>query len=283
MKALMTIVFLFLSISNLKASLRVMTFNTTCDLCSKGKFDSFRKRKKWIIDTTKRVRPDIFAYQEVSNIFQLFYFKRKLKDYKFHISHWGPLHYPDPAIFYNKKRFKVLKTGGFWLGPKGEKRFNFGWKFGLPRRVEWIKFFDKIESKKFIFVSGHFDNRKKNKTKSSEMFLKHFSEESLPLVFAGDTNSKPDTVAYENLTSHFEDVYYMAENIIINKNSNTSIDDSCNLEKGDTFPECHVDHILTSKKHSWEVLSWGVDQFKYGKKNRFTSDHRAFFADLELP
>ena len=87
---------------------------------------------------------------------------------------------------------------------------------------------------------------------------------------------------YQHITQSYYDSYELSDETIFVKNSDTNKDDSCNLEKGKTFPECRVDHIFLSKKNHWLVKLWGVDQFKYGENSRFTSDHRAYFADIEL-
>lgn len=282
MKSLLTIVLLFTSFL-VHSSMRIMTFNTTCSyLCEKGKFDLFYKRKHWIADTVKRNNPDLVAFQEVLTSHQLNWFKNKLKDYylvyhrKFYI-----FRYADPALFIKKERFNIQRLGGFWLGPLGYY-FSFGWKFATPRRVQWVRLQDKLSGQEFYFSSSHFDNRTKNKTKSAMVYTKAFKDVTAPIIFAADTNLKPHLDGYKHLKTAFYDSFELKENFELIRNSDTNINDSCNLEKGKEFPACRVDHIFLSKNYNWRVYNWGVDQFKYGKKKRFTSDHRAVFADIEL-
>ena len=104
----------------------------------------------------------------------------------------------------------------------------------------------------------------------------------LPIIFAADTNLRPEMDGFKHLLTKFEDSFELKENFEMIRNSDTTIHDSCNLEKATIFPECRVDHVLLSKRHRWKVSNWAVDQFKYGKKHRFTSDHRAIFVDLEF-
>ena len=263
-------------------NLRVMTFNTTCaHLCEKGKFDKFKKRKHWIVDTIKRSNPDVIGMQEVLTARQLGWFKNKLKDYslifyrKYYI-----FRYADPAIFVKKGRFSIKKYGGFWLGPR--KWFNLGWKKRLPRRLQWARLFDNENQQEFYFATSHFDNHEKNKTKSAAKFIKAFANVDHPVIFAGDTNLKPKMPGFHHLLDHYYDSFDLKENFVMLRNSDTNAHDSCNLEKGKTFPECRVDHIFLSKNHNWQVTNWVVDQFKYGKKNRFNSDHRAIYADIQF-
>lgn len=283
MKYFLTLSFLILSlISSLSvnAKIRVMTFNATCDFCSKGKFDKYRKRKHWILDTIKRNNPDIFALQEVRTIRQMKWFRDKLKDYDLYYPKFKIFRFSDPGIFVRKGRFKFLRTDGFWLGPKGKRKFTLGWKLAIPRRVQWVHLIDLQDKRSFIFVSGHFDNRAKNKEPSAQMVVDEFEHSLTPVIFAGDTNLKPATNGFSTLMGSFEDSFEIKEEFSLIRNSETNEDDSCNLEKGKTFPACRVDHILLSQNTRWRVLNWGVDQYKYGKKNRFTSDHRAVFADI---
>ena len=262
---------------------KVMTFNTTCSrLCEKGKFDHFKKRKYWIVDTVKRHSPDLIAFQEVLTSGQLNWFKRKLNKYslRYHRKFFI-FRYADPALFVKKSKFRILRSGGFWLGPLGYW-FSFGWKPRIPRRVHWVKIKDRNTNQEMYFSSSHFDNHKKNKLKSAKVYLKAFRKVTDPIIFAADTNLRPSMRGFDLLKDKFYDSFDIKENFTLIRNTNTDIHDSCNLEKGKFFPECRVDHIFLSKRHSWRVYNWSVDQFKYGKKNRFNSDHRAITAEIEL-
>jgi endonuclease/exonuclease/phosphatase family metal-dependent hydrolase len=282
MKQILAIIMFIISI-NTYSNVRVMTFNTTCSyLCEKGNFDKFKYRKSWIVDTVKRANPDLIGFQEVFTSRQLNWFKKELKDY--HLMYFRKYYifrFADPALFVKKSRFSINKWGGFWLGPRGY-RFSLGWKKRLPRRLQWARLLDNQTGKQFYFASSHFDNDKKNKTPSAKVFTDAFKDVNYPVIFAADTNLKPEMEGYKHITQTYYDSYDITQNFEMVRNSNTNEDDSCNLEKGKTFPSCRVDHIFLSKKNNWRVHNWAVDQFKYGKNNRFTSDHRALYADIEF-
>jgi endonuclease/exonuclease/phosphatase family metal-dependent hydrolase len=281
MKNLIILLILCFSIP-LHASVRVMTFNTTCSICEKGKFDKFKYRKHWIVDTIKRANPDIISMQEVLIPSQLRWFKKQLKDYK--LTYYRKFYifaFADPALFVRANRFSINKSAGFWLGPRRGK-FSLGWKRALPRRIQYNILYDKKEEREFLFIGSHFDNKEKNKTNSAKMLIQRFVGSELPIIVAADTNLKPKTDGFKNLLNHFDDSYELSKKISFLKNTPTDKDDSCNLEKGLIFPACRVDHILLSNKHNWAVSDWVIDQFKYGKNNRFNSDHRALYADIEF-
>lgn len=281
MKNLLASLIFFISISSY-SSVRVMTFNTTCSyLCEKGNYDKFKYRKHWIVDTVKRANPDLIAFQEVFSSRQLNWFKNELKDYSLmYYRKYFIFRFADPALLVKRSRFSINKWGGFWLGPRGG-RFSLGWKKRLPRRLQWARLFDNQTGRELYFASSHFDNNKKNKNPSARVFTKAFEKVDHPVIFAADTNLKPGMDGYEHITKTYHDSFDITENFEMIRNADTSENDSCNLEKGKEFPSCRVDHIFLDKKTPWRVGNWAVDQFKYGKKNRFTSDHRAIYADVE--
>lgn len=265
------------------SSIRVMTFNTTCSYaCEKGKFDKFKYRKHWIVDTIKRTNPDLIGLQEVFTSSQLHWFQKKLKDYRLiYYRKFFIFRYADPAIFVKRDVFDVKKYGGFWLGPRNG-RFSLGWKKRLPRRLQWARVVHKESGQQLYFATSHFDNHEKNKEKSARVFTNAFANVKHPVIFAADTNLKPEMEGFKHLNDYYHDTFDITEKFTMLRNADTSENDSCNLEKGKTFPSCRVDHIMLDKKYNWKVSDWVVDQYKYGKKNRFTSDHRAIYADIEL-
>ena len=281
MKNLILLLACCIFISNSYA-LKVVTFNTTCDFCGKGYYDKYSKRKKWIVDTLKRLDADVVALQEVRTSRQLKYIRKKLDDYGLHYSKFKIVKYADPAFLLKKGRFEVLDKGGRWLGPKGDRRFTLGWKTALPRRLLWLKVKDLKTKKQLYLVTSHFDNRKENKEPSAKVLNEFTLDKDIPIIFAGDTNLRPHMNGYKTMMEEFDDSFDIKEELVFLKNSQTNANDSCNLEKAKIFPACRVDHILLSKNYPWKVLKWGVDQYKYGKDQKFTSDHRAYFAEIDL-
>ncbi|EQC44271.1 endonuclease/exonuclease/phosphatase family protein [Bacteriovorax sp. Seq25_V] len=280
MKNIILWITLFFNFTIFATEIRVMSFNTTCALCNKGQFDKFSKRKHWIVDTIKRNNPDIISLQEVLTSRQLKWIAKQLKDYKLFYGNYRVFKFSDSALLVRRDRFSVVKDGGYWLGRRGGKRFSFGWSFALPRRVQWATMVDNKTGREFTFVGGHFDNRTKNKEKSAQFVIDTFSKEAIPILFAGDTNLKPTTEGYSLLKTFFDDSFDLADEFSMIRNTDTGLNDGCNLEKGKIFPDCRVDHILLSSRDNWQVSNWGIDQFKYDGK--FTSDHRAIFSDISI-
>ncbi len=263
-------------------ALRVVTFNTMCDICAKKEFNypKYKYRKNHIVDTLRRLDGDIVALQEVRASRQLKRIKRKLGNYNLYYSKFKIFKFADPAILLRKDRFIVLDKGGRWLGPKGDRRFSLGWKLALPRRLFWLHVYDKKIDREYIIATSHFDNRKANKEPSSEVVTNLFRDKKIPVIFAADTNLRPSMLGYENLNEVFVDSFDIKDQFTILRNVPTSIHDGCNIEKDTVFPDCRVDHIFLSRNDNWRVSNWIIDHHKYPKS--FTSDHRAIAADIEF-
>lgn len=284
MKTLLTFLALLISTSIYATPLRVMTFNTMCDICGdKDHFDKFKARVDQIVDTVKRSNPDIISFQEFRTKRQLFKINKRLGNrYEVLYSDGLILNYADPALFIRKDRFEVRKHYSFWLGPRAG-RFSFGWRFGIPRKLRYSELRDKVSGLDFAFVGSHFDNSTKNKNPSAVMVNQHLSQKVLPIIFAADTNLRPDMEGLvffkENL---FEDTFYKVDTINYLANTPYTIHDACNIEKDTVFPDCRVDHVLLSKGSPFSVKKWSVDVHRYGDRKVFVSDHRAVIVDLEI-
>ena len=190
----------------------------------------------------------------------------------------GLVGYADPTLLVRKSRFRVGKTGGFWLGPNAPD-FNFGWSIAYPRRVESVELEDRTTGIKFTFAGTHFDNNRKNKTPSAKLVVEEFIGGDYPVIFAGDSNLAPGTEGYATLAGGFRDTFTEVANHPYISNGPTENSDGCNLSKGSIFPACRIDHVLLSPNSPWRTKSWSVDTFRY--KRGFVSDHRAVVVELE--
>lgn len=261
-----------------------MNFNTMCDLCGKKKdHGSYKRRLSAIADTINRHDPDLISLQEFRTRKQVdSRLPKKLSSKYAPIFAKGAiLSFADPVLLVRKDKFQVLETNGFWLGPKSQK-ISFGWKFGIPRRVQLAFLKDLKTGQEFIFVGTHFDNASDNKTASSKYLNHYLKQFKLPVIFAGDTNLKSDHEGYSILLNEiFVDTFQGDQETVFYANGPFGREDACNLSKAPTFPLCRVDHVLISTNSSWSVKSWGVDVFKYFAKKGFVSDHRAVIVELD--
>lgn len=179
------------------------------------------------------------------------------------------------AIFYNTKRFKVIKSGTFWLSEKDTEHPNKGWDAVLPRICTWGVFEDQVNKKKFIFMNTHFDHvGKEARRESAKLILSKAKEfaKDLPLVLTGDFNVDENDEAYFTLANSkvVTDVYELAP-LRYAPNSSFNGWGKSIKEKG------RIDHIFITKP--FHVKKYGILTDTYISK--FPSDHFPVAATLQ--
>jgi endonuclease/exonuclease/phosphatase family metal-dependent hydrolase len=271
MKGINGILLLLLSVSAIGAEIKIMSFNTMCDFCTGKAYESFSKRKSTIKKIIENHSADLISLQEVRSGSQVKEFFKDKNNYELHFVENFLFSYADPALAVNKNRFEVISKGTHWLGPNNGS-LSFGWKPALPRLAIWLKLKDKITQKEFIFSGSHFDNRVENLIGSAKYINKFTKDSKIPVIFAADTNSTPDFEGYQILKGN---EFYNSYDLMKTKReiASTEHKDLCYYRKGDSFPDCRVDHILLSKHINWKVTDWRIDTTTYGD-NKFPSDHR---------
>ncbi len=271
--------FAALSASAAPGDLKVMTFNVMCEFCAKGRDSSFSQRLTAVADTINRHNPDLISLQEIRTRGQVNELLSQVHEkYIPILAEDFLLSYADPTLLVREGRFTVANKDGFWLGPRSPS-FGFGWKTSFPRRIEYV-ILDDTKGGSFIFAGSHFDNNPRNREPSAELMVEHFAKSRIPVIFAGDTNLRPDRPGYAAMTIHFRDTFADVSTHAYVSNHPTVPTDGCNLEKAATFPECRVDHVLVSKSAPWKTESWSVDTFSYPAPVGMISDHRAVIVEL---
>lgn len=250
-----------------------MSFNTMCDFCGRDGYDNFETRKKSIKKIIELENADLISLQEIRSGAQVEYFFSDKPNYELIFFENFFLSYPDPALAINKDKFKVKDKGYFWLGPNNGN-LSIGWKYALPRQVQWVKVEIISNKQQIMFLGTHFDNRVENMIGSAHMVSSFIKKQKIPVIFAGDTNCTVDFEGYAHLTNNIlinsYDQFKEKRNIASASNSKNL----CYLRKGKKFPECRVDHILYSKNSPWNITNWNVNTYKNGNDLNFPSDHR---------
>lgn len=112
------------------------------------------------------------------------------------------------AIFYNAKKFKVLKTNTFWLSETPEK-VSVGWDASLERICTYALLENKASKKKIWVFNTHFDHRgKQARVNSAQLIFKRIREintSNLPVILMGDLNLTPDTAPIQYLKKNLTD------------------------------------------------------------------------------
>jgi len=179
-----------------------------CDFCSKGTGNgTFDDRLAAVADTINRHEADLVSLQEIRTGGQVELLQAHLfEKYTAVFAEIFGLSYADPTLLVRSSRFTVIEKDGLWLGPEAPG-FGFGWKTSFPRRLEYVKLRENATGAELIFAGAHFDNNPRNREPSAELLMRKFEKSIVPVIFAGDTNLRPDRGGYSTLSTAFRDTF----------------------------------------------------------------------------
>lgn len=113
------------------------------------------------------------------------------------------------AIFYQKKKFKVLEQGNFWLSETPDVPSK-GWGAKYYRICTWGLFQNKKTKETFYFINTHV-NWGVASVNSANLILKFINEKCTKtknVILTADFNATQDSELYKIITSNgFEDTY----------------------------------------------------------------------------
>jgi len=175
--------------------LKVMTYNIRLSVDS-DKENSWNNRKQETMAMMSYYHPDYFGVQEAVPQ-QMVDIKTTLTDYDYvgvgrdDGKNQGEF----SAIFYDKNKLEVVKSGTFWLSETPEKPSK-GWDAAYNRVCTYALFKMKKGGKKFWAFNLHFDHvgdvARVNSAKLILEKIKEFNKENLPLTLTGDFNLTDD-------------------------------------------------------------------------------------------
>lgn len=171
------------------------------------------------------------------------------------------------AIFYKKDRFKLLRSGDFWLSETPEKPGK-GWDATCCNRIcSWAEFRDLQTKKTFYFFNVHFDHQgiiaRKESGKLMVKKIKEIAGNS-PVICVGDFNSTPETEQIHSMQTLLNDAYNVTQAPPYGPVG------TFNAFKFDAPMKHRIDYIFVSK--GIKVLKYGV--LTDARDQRYPSDHQ---------
>lgn len=248
-----------------KSEMNIATYNLRLNIPSDG-VNAWPNRKEWVKDLIQYHSFDIFGVQEalydqmmdLDSLPGFDYVGAGRDDGK----HGGEY----SAIFYNTKKFSVIKTGTFWLSSTPEKPSK-GWDAAYPRVCTWAYFKEISSGKSFYMFNTHFDHiSEKARENSAKLILEKIQElvpGNVPVVITGDFNSDPETKAYGTITERFTDAK------LVSKTKAYGPDGTFNGFKYNEQVKERIDFVFVN--NLFEVLKYGV--LTDSQELRFPSDH----------
>lgn len=254
--------------------LKVMTYNVKLDYPKEGD-DSWTNRKPFFIDQIKFYEPDVMGVQEpMPN--QMKDLDSLLTDYNFvgvgrddgrNLGEYS-------AIFYKKKRFRVLETSTFWLSDTPDK-VSMGWDAVCNRICTYVLLKDRITKRKFWMFNTHFDHIGEEARKNSATLIiqkiKEINTQNYPVILSGDFN----------MEEKHESIQYVLK----------SLNDSRAIAKTTFGPEGTFNnfefHKPVTRRIDFIFVSPSIKVNKYAvlsdsKDCHYPSDHLPVFVTLKL-
>jgi endonuclease/exonuclease/phosphatase family metal-dependent hydrolase len=179
------------------------------------------------------------------------------------------------AIFYKSSKFKVLKTGNFWMSTITDKP-NKGWDAVLPRICTWAQFREIKTGFTFYFFNLHMDHiGVVARRESAKLVLAKIKQMAgaTPTILTGDFNvdQTSDSYAVINNSGLLKDSYVLSP--IKLAPSNTFNEFNANTD-GDK----RIDHVFVTKQ--FKVKRYGILTNTY--HGRTPSDHYPVVAVMQV-
>jgi len=199
----------FFSIFFLKAQdITVMTYNIKLDYPKEGE-NSWTNREPFFINQLQFYEPDIFGVQEampnqmkeIDSLLINYDFVGVGRDDGFDSGEYS-------AIFYNSKKFEVLKSSTFWLSQTPEK-VSMGWDAVCNRICTYALFENKNNGKRFYVFNTHFDHVGVEARKNSAILIMQkiaeINSEKYPVMLSGDFNMNDTHESIKYITQYLHD------------------------------------------------------------------------------
>lgn len=179
------------------------------------------------------------------------------------------------SIFYKTDRFRLVKSGDFWLSETPDIPGK-GWDVTCCNRIcSWVLLEDLKTRKRFYTFNVHFDHQAViARRESSKLMLRKIKEIAgdAPVLLTGDLNGNRESEWYKTLANSglISDLYEKVKFPYANNSSANGF----RTPKGQAV----IDHVFSTKHFA--AKKWGIltDTY-YGK---FPSDHFPILAEVEL-
>ncbi len=271
-------------------TITVMTFNIRYGTANDGE-NRWELRAPILLQCIRQHNPDLLSTQE-SLPFQI----QAIQNY---FPEWGVfgkgryfnVHIPERPqesmngescnIFYNKKKFELVREGTFWHSDTPDIPGSMTWGNNLPRIVTWGHFRSLTTGKEFILFNTHFHWGELYVANTTRLFLQKWHElgGNLPGLITGDFNLPPTSFTHRQFCGdsssasgprHFSDVWQALGKSEINAGTGNSFKPVKDQQR--------IDWILCTGEFS--PLDIQIDY--YNQQGRLPSDHYPVIAKLRL-
>ena len=251
------------------AELKVMSYNVRLGTAKDGT-NSWMYRCGATLEMIEDQKPDILGVQEALDD-QVRFIKEFSTDYDFVGvgRDDGKKGGEYMAIFWNKKKVKLLDWGTFWLSETPNQPSK-GWDAACYRTATWALMKDKASGERFYVVNTHLDHKgaeaRKNGLKLIMERIEEINPKGYPMVLMGDFNMKPSATELKDLDSCMKSARKFASK----KDSHQTFNNW-----GKASSDMIIDYIYY--KGFASCLEYQTVTKKYSDR-KFISDHYPIFA-----
>ncbi|MEM7106973.1 MAG: endonuclease/exonuclease/phosphatase family protein [Bacteroidota bacterium] len=255
-------------------TLRMMTYNLKFD-DTRDSINNWTRRKDQVIGLLSYHAPDIFGTQEGLH--------HQLEDIKLGLAGFeyigvarddGKRKGEYSALFYDAKKFEIVRSGTFWLSESSEIPSK-SWDAALPRICTWAELRPINSMKTFFVFNTHFDHvGRVAREESIKLIINHIKSLSndRPVIFMGDLNFTPDAVPYQLIKAFMQDTRKVSHSPPYGPEA------TFNAFQFQRKPERRIDYIFISS----DIKAKGYATLSDSKNMAYPSDHFPVLVDLEI-
>ncbi|TCC93619.1 endonuclease/exonuclease/phosphatase family protein [Pedobacter frigiditerrae] len=172
------------------------------------------------------------------------------------------------AIYYKEAKFKLLKSGNFWLSATNTESPNVGWDAALTRVCTWAQFKEIKTGFVFNFFNVHMDHvGVLARSEGAKLIMAKMKEMTggKPTILTGDFNANQDSGAYLTLNESglLKDSYVLSPVKLANGPTFNG------FKIGGNNSNARIDHIFVTKQ--FKVKRYGILTQTFNGK--LPSDH----------
>lgn len=256
---------------------RIMSFNIRLLTTADGE-NIWTNRSEAVCKFIAKTSPDVFGVQEATKV-QMDDLTKGLTDYAFvgvgrddgkDGGEFSP-------VFYNKDKFKLIKSGWFWLSETPDQPSK-GWDAACRRICSWALLQNIKTGNSFVYANTHLDHvGEKARVNGAILIKERLSRiaNNLPIMITGDFNITKANSAYSTMISRIfplQDAYQNAKKRYGLKSSFNEwgkISD----DKGDIIDFVFASPFLKAKKAYLHDGNLG--------NGHYLSDHNALYVDFD--
>ncbi|OEK05840.1 endonuclease/exonuclease/phosphatase family protein [Roseivirga misakiensis] len=176
------------------------------------------------------------------------------------------------AIFYNKKKWKLIDHETFWLSNTPSQPASKSWGNTLPRISTMVVFENIATGKQVKILNTHLDRQSNNsRIRSVELILRKLMTESeeMPKILLGDFNTRVEDNIISRVKEFFDDTYTGDEL------------EGCTFHGWNGGSHCsRIDYIFYENSPNLSLVDFKIDRWK--SKQLYPSDHYPLVATFKL-